>query len=165
MKSKNLKCPTGYKGRDPGDGHNPFGDEDWTKKKDNEITSQCCRKVNKCYTKLRENALDCSGYGRMIDEFSEWHADVDTSKLKTDEEIQNGCCQKTCSLVMTKKKLECNNSEELRCESHYKPHGWKSFEQPETDLKWACCKVEKGPQRKSFPGCKTLLKCSGDDCD
>ena len=85
--------------------------------------------------------------------------------MKTDEEIQAGCCQKTCSLVMTKKKLECSNSEELRCESHYRPHGWKSFEQPEADLKWACCQVETGPKRKTFPGCKALLKCSGDDCD
>ena len=67
MKSKGLKCPTGYKGRGESDGHNPFGDDDWTKKKDSEITSQCCRKINKCYTKLRENSLDCSGYGNMID--------------------------------------------------------------------------------------------------
>ena len=66
---------------------------------------------------------------------------------------------------MTKKKLECDNSEELRCDSHYRPHGWKSFEQPEADLKWACCQVETGPKRPDFPGCKTLLKCSGDDCD
>lgn len=90
---------------------------------------------------------------------------MDTSKLKTDEEIQEGCCQKTCSVVMTKKKLECGNSEELRCEPHYKPHGWKSFAQPEADLKWACCEVESGPKRAQFPGCKALLKCSGDDCD
>ena len=67
MKSKGLKCPDGYKGRGESDGHNPFGSDDWTKKKDSEITSQCCRKINKCYTKLRENNLDCSGYGRMTD--------------------------------------------------------------------------------------------------
>ena len=97
-------------------------------------------------------------------EFDSWKADVDTSKLKnkTDDEVQAVCCQQTCSLAMANKNLECDNSEQLRCESHHRPHGWKSFNQPDADLKWACCKP--GPKRPKFPGCRTLLKCSGHDC-
>ena len=48
MKSKSLKCPVGYEGRGRHDMHYPFGNDDWTKKTNKEITDGCCQKVNKC---------------------------------------------------------------------------------------------------------------------
>ena len=64
MKSRNLKCPAGYRGRSEMDGHNPFGN-DWEAKTDKEITEQCCTKLNQCSLKLREEGLDCADYGRV----------------------------------------------------------------------------------------------------
>ena len=63
MKSRNLKCPAGYKGRSMWDGHDPFGN-DWESKTDKEITEGCCEKLNKCSLKLRARSLSCDHYGR-----------------------------------------------------------------------------------------------------
>ena len=62
---------------------------------------------------------------------------------------------------MAQKKLVCDNSENLRC--GHTPNGWASFEQPEADIKWACCSA--GPDRPQFKGCRAMLgdsTCPGD---
>ena len=79
--------------------------------------------------------------------------DVDPSKLSADKEIQNACCIKTCAFGMAQKNLTCDSSENTRC--GHAPHGWDSFEQPEVDIKWACCQA--GPDRPKFTGCRALL--------
>lgn len=79
--------------------------------------------------------------------------DVDTSKLSTDEEIQSTCCIQTCAFGMAQKKLTCDNSENIRC--GHTPYPWESFDQPEADIKWACCSA--GPDRPEFKGCRALV--------
>lgn len=86
-------------------------------------------------------------------ETEETKRDVDPSKLSNDEEIKSRCCIKTCAFAMTQKKLTCDNSENIRC--GHTPYGWASFDQPEADIKWACCSA--GPDRPEFKGCEALL--------
>merc|ERR1712137_297720 len=150
MKSRNLKCPAGYRGRSEMDGHNPFGN-DWDAKTDKEITEQCCTKLNQCSLKLREEGLDCADYGRVPGETEHGDTlDVDPSQLSTEKEIQSACCIKTCPYVMAHKNLKCDSysSENIQCHHTFE---LGSLDEPDADIKWSCC--SKGPNRPEFKGC------------
>lgn len=121
-----------------------------------------------CHSSLPLNVL-LSGHDRAL-------IDVDVSQLKTDEEIQNACCIKTCVYPMKTKNLVCNDFETLMTD--HRPvsgTGWfpdadptKGIQEPQTDadIKWSCCQPsEKSKERPHNPGCQALLGDSGCPAD
>ena len=88
--------------------------------------------------------------------------DVDVSQLKSNEELLNRCCVKTCKVAMARKKLVCNNLETAKHEDY--PHhangeygfiDW-SYDEPDADIKWSCCQPSDDEARPKQV-CKDLV--------
>ena len=83
--------------------------------------------------------------------------------------VLGASAEETCSEAMSRKKLSCDNSEELKGHKDYghkSYFGWKSFDQPDADIKWACCTPsDTSPERPNFSrDCVDMLRIDDQKC-